>query len=577
MAPNASRALVLVVDDDYLDRVMLRQILDHQEYASLAAENGAEAISLAQSSLPDLILLDLFLPDISGFEVCEMLKAVPQTRDIPILFVSGSDRLDHKKRAFSVGGVDYITKPFQVEEVLTRVQLHLAIRQLQKRLEQKNAQLEQELQDRRRREEMLRNFAVRLQTLREIDQSILAAQSPETIAMAAVGRIRQLVPCHRVLVIENGQDGKCKTLAAESSGALPLSTEAQEREWVFQEPLLRQGNVLGVDNLEAITNRSPMQQKLFEEGVRAYVIAPLLAHEELVGTLHLESGTPGVFNPEHITTIIEIAALLAIAIRQVRLYNLAQQEIRERQAAEVALRTYTLELEASNVELDAFAHTVAHDLKTPLTALIGYALLLERRYERLSPEQMRDGLHVITQNAQKMANIIDELLLLARVRKLEEVEISPLDMAAIIGQVRQRLSNLLDNPEITLVLPERWPTALGYAPWVEEVWVNYLANAVKYGGSPLYIELGADEQVEQASDSGPVVRFWVQDNGRGIPPDQQERLFTLFTRLDRDTRIEGHGLGLSIVKRIINKLGGEVGVESEVGRGSRFYFTLPAG
>ncbi len=577
MAPNASRALVLVVDDDYLDRVMLRQILDHQGYASLAAENGAEAISLAQSSLPDLILLDLFLPDISGFEVCEMLKAVPQTRDIPILFVSGSDRLDHKKRAFSVGGVDYITKPFQVEEVLTRVQLHLAIRQLQRRLEQKNAQLEQELQDRRRREEMLRNFAVRLQTLREIDQSILAAQSPETIAMAAVGRIRQLVPCHRVLVIENGQDGKCKTLAAESSGALPLSIEAQEREWVFQEPLLRQGNVLGVDNLEAITNRSPMQQKLLEEGVHAYVIAPLLAHEELVGTLHLESGTPGVFNPEHITTIIEIAALLAIAIRQVRLYNLAQQEIRDRQAAEVALRAYTLELEASNVELDAFAHTVAHDLKTPLTALIGYALLLERRYERLSPEQIRDGLHVITQNAQKMASIIDELLLLARVRKLEEVEISPLDMAAIIGQVRQRLSNLLDNPEITLVLPERWPTALGYAPWVEEVWVNYLTNAVKYGGSPLYIELGADEQVEQASDSGPVVCFWVQDNGRGIPPDQQERLFSLFTRLDHNARIEGHGLGLSIVKRIINKLGGEVGVESEVGRGSRFYFTLPAG
>ncbi len=572
---NSSQVTILIADDDAIDRATLHQVLKHQGYTTLVASDGSEAISLAQQSFPNLILLDIFMPDMSGFEVCEMLKAVPQTRDIPILFVSGSDRLDHKKRAFAAGGVDYITKPFQIEEILTRIQTHLTIRQLQNRLEQKNAQLEQELADRRRREEILRSFAVRLQTLHEIDQSILAAHSPETIAVAAVGRIRQLVPCQRVIVIEMSQDGECKTLAAESSGDLALASDVQARQCVLDESLLRQGNVLGVGNLETVTNRSPMQQILFQEGVCSYVIAPLMAREELVGTLHLEARTPNVFNHEHITAIIEIAALLAIAIRQVRLYELAQQEILVRQAAEEALRAYTAELEASNNELDAFAHTVAHDLKTPLTALVGYGMLLEHRYDRINPEQVRDGLHVITQNAQKMSSIVDELLLLASVRKLDDIDIGPLDMAAVVSQVTKRLSPLIDEHQVELVLPEHWPVALGYGPWIEEVWTNYVSNAIKYGGEPPCIELGADETVEQTSDSAPVARFWVRDNGAGIRPEQQEQLFGLFTRLGRDAKIEGHGLGLSIVKRIINKLGGEVGVESEVGRGSLFYFTLP--
>ncbi|MBN1937032.1 MAG: response regulator [Anaerolineae bacterium] len=572
---NSFGATVLIVDDDEIDRTMLQQVLDHQGYATLAASNGAEAISLAQQTFPDLILLDLFLPDMAGFAVCELLKAVPQTHDIPILFVSGSDRLDHKKKAFAVGGVDYITKPFQIEEIFTRIQTHLTIRQLQKRLEQKNAQLEQELGDRRRREGILRSFAVRLQTLHEIDQSILAAHSPETIAVAAVGRIRQLVPCQRVIVIEVDEDGQCKTLAAESSGDLALATDVQSRQCMLEESLLRQGNVLGVGDLDALSNRSSMQQMLYDEGVRSYIVAPLMVQEELGGTLHLEARASNVFNHEHVTAIIEIAALLAIAIRQVRLYDLAQQEILVRQAAEAALRAYTAELEASNAELDAFAHTVAHDLKTPLTALIGYSLLLERRYDRISPEQVHDGLHVITQNAQKMDSIIDELLLLASVRKLDDIKISPLNMSTVVEQVRERLFPLIDERQAELVLPERWPVALGYGPWIEEVWANYISNAIKYGGSPPHIELGADEDVEQASDSGPVTRFWVRDNGDGIPLEQQEQLFGLFTRLDRDAKVEGHGLGLSIVRRIINKLGGKVGVESEVGQGSRFYFTLP--
>ena len=110
---------------------------------------------------------------------------------------------------------------------------------------------------------------------------------------------------------------------------------------------------------------------------------------------------------------------------------------------------------------------------------------------------------------------------------------------------------------------------MGHAPWVEEVWVNYISNAIKYGGQPPRVELGADVLADGA------VRLWVADNGAGLPPDVHARLFTPFSRLDQ-IRARGHGLGLSIVRRIVEKMGGQVGVQSGAAGtiGCRFYFTL---
>jgi signal transduction histidine kinase len=119
----------------------------------------------------------------------------------------------------------------------------------------------------------------------------------------------------------------------------------------------------------------------------------------------------------------------------------------------------------------------------------------------------------------------------------------------------------------TVVEPESWPTALGHAPWVEEVWANYLSNAMQYGGTPPRLELGGEAVAEK-------VRFWVKDNGPGLDDAQKARLFAPFTQVHQ-VHTGGHGLGLSIVRRIMEKLDGEVWVESRPGKGSRFGFTLP--
>jgi signal transduction histidine kinase len=161
------------------------------------------------------------------------------------------------------------------------------------------------------------------------------------------------------------------------------------------------------------------------------------------------------------------------------------------------------------------------------------------------------------------------LLLLASVRKIDEVERDALDMTMIVHEAQERLRDMLAESQAVVTVPDHWPLAFGYGPWVEEVWANYISNAIKYGGVPPRVELGA----EMLTDGR--VRFWVRDNGKGLTPEERAQLFTLFTRLDK-VRARGHGLGLSIVRRIVEKLSGEVGVESEVGQGSRFSFILPA-
>ncbi|NDJ79365.1 MAG: HAMP domain-containing histidine kinase, partial [Chloroflexi bacterium] len=221
-------------------------------------------------------------------------------------------------------------------------------------------------------------------------------------------------------------------------------------------------------------------------------------------------------------------------------------------------------------ELNAFARTVAHDLKSPLTVVVGYAeLTMMNCCDDLEDDTMQ-FMQEIFSMASKMGRIIDELLTLSSIRQ-QDVTLHPVNMWGVIKEAEYRLRRQIELSGATITLPDEWPTTMGYMPWLEEVWVNYLSNAIKYGGDPPRIELGSD-----LLDDG-WVRFWICDNGDGISPDQQAGLFAEFERLDQ-VQVKGHGLGLSIVRRIVEKLGGSVAVESsgQPGEGSVFSFTLRA-
>ncbi len=289
------------------------------------------------------------------------------------------------------------------------------------------------------------------------------------------------------------------------------------------------------------------------------ILTNLLSLPEVITTANLQMYTVFLLTP------ILVALLSRTSAKQRWEAFLSQVHLQEQK---VALQEANNQLQKRNKELDAFAHTVAHDLKNPLTIVVGYAEILlddfqiERDFRWLDPVQQ------IILAGRKGNNIIQELLLLAAVRK-EEIELTPIEMDGIVAQALERLSHHIEDEGVTVVQPETWPIANGYAGWVEEVWVNYISNAIKYGGRPCYVELGANVLADG------MVRYWVRDNGPGLSAKEQAVLFREFTRLDK-TRAKGHGLGLSIVRRIMEKLNGRVGVQSIRGEGSTFYFELPA-
>ncbi len=361
-------ANILIIDDTPANLRVLASMLEAQGHYARPVNNGTMGVQAAQLSLPDLILLDIQMPDIDGFEVCRQLKADERTRDIPVIFISALDETSDKIEAFRIGGVDYITKPFQLEEVQARVEVQVELQRLRKR--------------------------------------------------------------DKLLINEQAQ-------------------------------------------------------------------------------------------------------LIA--------------------------------------ELDAFSHTVAHDLKNPLAAVSGFAEILASPDFVLPEERKHSMAMKIVRGTDRMGRIISSLLLLAKIRKTDNVTMMPVDMNDVVAEVVARLDVMIAEYDPEMIFPDLWPTGIGYAPWVEEIYANYMSNALKYGGEPPRIEFGANEMGDG------MIRYWLADNGAGITEDEQAALFAPFARLESSVKkVEGHGLGLSIVRRIATKMGGIVGVESTVGEGSLFYFTLPA-
>lgn len=280
----------------------------------------------------------------------------------------------------------------------------------------------------------------------------------------------------------------------------------------------------------------------------------MISHEERVSLLELVFRETGMSLPE----LAEDPGVLE---------DLIQDVFDDLQRTKVQLLRKNSALQSRNRDLEDYVHMVAHDLKEPLVVLAITSNLMTGIPD-LNSEKFQEYVQQMGLTAQDMRRTINNLLLFAKVNAAE-APVEPVHMARVVDHVQSRLSRLIQEQQAKIVVPEVWPLAIGYEPWIEEVWANYLSNGLKYGGRPPSLELGA------STGTDGFVRFWVRDNGPGIPPAVNSRLFTSLNEIGRLNTPE-QGLGLPIVQRIIEKLHGHVGVESEAGMGSLFFFTLPA-
>ena len=255
-----------------------------------------------------------------------------------------------------------------------------------------------------------------------------------------------------------------------------------------------------------------------------------------------------------------------LALRQAN--QSLQNEISERRRAEEALEKKTEELARSNRDLEQFAYVASHDLQEPLRMVTSYVQLLARRYKGKLDADADEFIVFAMDGAMRMWRLINDLLAYSRVRT-ESSELESTDCAAVL---RQSLDNLKVTMEENgaVVTHEALPTVTANSPQLMQLFQNLIGNAIKFRGSePPRIHVSA-------SRNGKGWTFAVRDNGIGIAPEYAKRIFILFQRLHGREKYSGTGIGLAICQKIVERHGGHIWVESDLGKGATFYFTLPA-
>lgn len=247
---------------------------------------------------------------------------------------------------------------------------------------------------------------------------------------------------------------------------------------------------------------------------------------------------------------------------------ISHMDITRRKLMEQELTDKADDLTRSNQELEQFAYVASHDLQEPLRMVTSYLQLLNKRYKDSLDTDAREFIEFAVDGASRMKQLINDLLAFSRI-STRGAEFSPVDCQQILERTLQILAITLEDSQ-AVITHHPLPTVTGDAGQLQQLFQNLVGNALKFKkeGVPPKLHIG----VEERDDTW---LFWVQDNGIGMKPEAHQRIFIIFQRLHTAQETSGTGIGLAICKRIIERHGGRIWVESQPGQGSTFYFTIP--
>ena len=379
-----------------------------------------------------------------------------------------------------------------------------------------------------------------------------------------MSHIRELIECRRasLALIDWGvNEALIFDVRTDSETTVPKGIRVPLALFQDVNQTLSQNQPVLINDLNALADPPPQIQAGIREGFRSLCILPLFSQSNLIGAFSMSSEIPGFFDEEKISLGREVANQVAIAITQSRLVDELEERLREREKL-------IAELTAKNAELENFTYTVSHDLKSPLVTMKGFLGYLEQDAATGNVERLKSDTQRIANAVDKMHELLNDLLELSRIgRFVNPSETIPFEelVHGAIGLVGDRIQ----ERGVTLDLQPDLPAVYGDRQRLIEVLQNLLDNAIKYLGDQPEprIEIG-----QRGEEDGKLL-FYIKDNGMGIAPEYRERVFGLFNKLD--ARSEGTGIGLALVRRIIEFHGGRIWVEADLEKGSVFCFTLP--
>ncbi|MFP6597138.1 MAG: response regulator [Candidatus Hydrogenedentota bacterium] len=514
-------ANILVVDDTPGNLKLLSSILNNEGYKVRSVLNGRMALTAAESTVPDLVLLDIHLPDMDGYEVCEKLKKNPKTIDVPVIFISASQDTSGLVKAYSVGGVDYITKPIHIQEVLIRVENQLSFVNAQKELVARNERLQDEIHSREQAELLNRRYKFIVNSVRAMMSVIDADWRYQAV-----------------------NDAWCGEMDRERSTVINVAVGVVWGEKTFQKEI--RPHVTRCFGGVATTNQTWVNLKK-------------------TGRRFCESDYFPYYDAGGLVTHVVIVT----------------RDITEEHEAEANILTARDAAESAHNAKSVLLANVSHEIRDPLNVILGFSQLLHRDSEVFTDEQ-RGHLETIERSSAQLLALMDDLLQISRI-ETGVIEVTPhnFDLSQMFSDLESMFGTQASEKRIPFEvnkIGEIPQYVFADESKIRHILLNLLSYAVKFthrGGVTLRVTANKPE-------SG-LVRLIVEieNTAPGIPKEDPERIFKHFeqTTIGGEST-GGTGLGLAICESFTKMLGGRISVSNRVNDalvvvGSTFRVEIP--
>ena len=558
---------ILIVDDNHNNLFTLRSLInEHLDIDIIEADSGAKALEILMKHQVHLIILDVQMPEMDGFEAASIIRSVKRTQNIPIVFLTAAFKsIEFQEKGFAVGAADYLTKPIDALQLINRVRVYLRF-------------IEQEYQHNFELENKIQARTAELQAARKDLEIRVESRTAE---LAAANRslsyvnheLQQLSKQHKSILNSVGEgiigiDLNCKIQFANPTAYDLLSYQTDE--------------MIGI-NFRDLIHDNYIDQKLF----------PIANHIEWTALQ-----TQGIYradnqlfyrkNNQHFPT--EYVMVPIFEDDQVTGAVITFADISERQKIAENLQAAKEIAEQANFAKSCFLANMSHELRTPLNAIIGYSeILLEdindditQNNIKLDKQSLLGDLGHVNDSAKHLLGLINDILDLSKIEANKmTIHSETFQLKTLVKWLKNTIQPLIDQQRNQLLInyPEsKFDIYLDLVK-LQQILLNLLSNACKFTKQgDVCLDIFISQQLDKRGIEIPWLTFIITDSGIGMTEEQQRHLFAPFTQADPSTtrKYGGTGLGLTISKHFTEMMGGVINVTSKMGKGSSFSIELPS-